>query len=169
MSMPKSDSNRRGSVMLEFAMTGIPLIFALLSLFWMAMGMWQYHTVAEAVNSTARTASLHGSDCVGLSCATTVDTVARQIASSAIGIPASQLNVTLNSTAGPSYPCNPLTSCYNNSAAFPSVSGNTPSSASVTISATYQFSSAISLWSPHGKVTFNPITLGANSTQPIIF
>jgi hypothetical protein len=166
--MPKSISQRRGSVMLEFAMTGIPLIFTLLSLFWMSMGMWQYHTVAEAVNSTARIASVHGAGCVSLSCATTVDTVAKQIASSAIGIPASQLNVTLHSQATGDISCNPLSNCYGNSTAFPSSAANTTSTV-ITISATYQFSSAISLWSPHGRVTFNPITLGANSSQPIVF
>lgn len=155
--------------MLEFTLVGVPLMLVLVSLFWMSMGMWQYHTLAEAVNATARTASVHGAGCAGKTCATTVNSVARQIAASAIGIPDSQMNVTLNSTATGQVSCNPLTNCYNNSNAFPSSAANTTSTV-VTISATYQFSSAISFWSPwSGGVTFNPIVLGANSTQPIVF
>jgi hypothetical protein len=153
--------------MLEFTITGVPLILTLISLFWMAIGMWQYHTIAEAVNATARAASVHGAGCFGKTCATTVASVARQLASNAIGIPASQMNVTLNSAAG-QISCNPVSNCYSNSTAFPSSSANTTST-TITISATYQFSSAISFWSPGGGVRFNPIVLGANSTQPIVF
>ena len=169
MKMSRSDSQRRGSTMLEFTITGVPLILTLISLFWMALGMWQYHTIAEAVNATARAASVHGKGCAGQTCATTVGSVARQLASNAIGIPAGQMNVTLNSTATGQISCNPVSTCYSNSNAFPSSSANTTST-SLTISATYQLSPAISFWSPwSGGVRFNPIVLGANSSQPIVF
>ncbi|HVV47662.1 MAG TPA: TadE family protein [Bryobacteraceae bacterium] len=155
--------------MLEFTLMGVPLIFVLFSLFWMAMGMWQYHTIAEAVNATARTASVHGKGCAGRTCATTVGSVARQIASRALGISDSQMNVTLNSSDTGAISCNPLSNCYSNSTAFPSSNGNTTST-TVTISATYQFTPAISFWTPwSGGVTFNPVVLGANSSQPIAF
>jgi Flp pilus assembly protein TadG len=169
MTMSSSNARRRGSTMLEFTLIGVPLICTLFSLFWMAMGMWQYHTIAEAVNATARTASVHGAGCSGKTCGTTVASVARQIASSALGIPDSQMNVTLNSTATGDFSCNPVSDCYSNNSAFPSVSGNT-AAATVTISATYQFSPAISFWTPwSGGMTFNPVVLGANSSQPIVF
>jgi len=165
----RSDFHRRGSTMLEFTLIGVPLICTLFSLFWMALGMWQYHTIAEAVNSTTRAASVHGKGCAGKTCATTVGSVARQIASNALGIPDSQMNVTLYSTATNNISCNPISNCYSNSAAFPSVSGNDTSS-TVTISATYQFTPAISFWTPWGGgVTFHPVVLGANSSQPIVF
>ncbi len=155
--------------MLEFTLIGVPLICTLFSLFWMALGMWQYHTIAEAVNATARTASVHGKGCFGKTCATTVGSVATQIASSALGIPASQLNVTLHSNDTGDISCNPISTCYSSSTAFPSTNGNTTATM-VTISATYQFSPAISFWTPWGGgVTFNPIVLGANSSQPIVF
>jgi Flp pilus assembly protein TadG len=155
--------------MLEFTLIGVPLICILFSLFWMAMGMWQYHTIAEAVNATARAASVHGSGCAGKTCATTVASVARQIAAGSLGIPDSQMDVTLNSTATGNFSCNPVSTCYTNNSAFPSVTGNT-AAATVTISATYQFTPAISFWSPwSGGMTFNPIVLGANSSQPIVF
>jgi len=45
MKMPRN-SDRSGSVMLEFTLTAVPLIFANVSLVWMCLGMWQYHTLA---------------------------------------------------------------------------------------------------------------------------
>jgi Flp pilus assembly protein TadG len=164
-----SHSQRRGSTMLEFTLIGVPLICTLFSLFWMALGMWQYHTIAEAVNATTRAASVHGKGCAGKTCATTVGSVASQIASNALGIPDGQLNVTLHSNDTGDVSCNPISNCYSSSTAFPSTNGNTTSTV-VTISATYQFSPAISFWTPWGGgVTFNPVVLGANSSQPIVF
>jgi hypothetical protein len=155
--------------MLEFTLTALPLLFIVISLWWMCMGMWQYHTLAEAVNSTVRTASVHGAGCAGQTCATTVAEVAESLASKTVGIPASQLNVTFTSAAS-TVPCDPLTSCYTNSTAWPSQSGNTALTTSISIAATYEFSSAISLWVPGSGVhSFNAVTLGANATQPVIF
>lgn len=155
--------------MLEFAVVTIPLLFAIISLWSMCMGMWQYHTLAEAVNVTARTASVHGAGCAGKTCATTVETVAQAIAASAIGIPASQLNVTLTSSAS-TVTCNPVTSCYSNAAAWPSLSGNTALTTQISIAATYQFTPAISIWAPGmGAHSFNAVTLGAKSTEPVVF
>jgi Flp pilus assembly protein TadG len=167
-------SSRRGLAMLEFTLHAIPLLFVIISLFWMSMGMWEYHTLAEAVNETARYAALHGADCVGQTCATTVEQIANTLAGRAVGIPPGQLNVTLTSVAQ-DYTCNPLTSCQSNSSAWPSLAGNTAvgdSSAGtdISISAKYQFSSPISVWVPtYGSVRLGAVTLGANSTQPVIY
>lgn len=171
---PMLASSHRGSVMLEFTLCAIPLIFVIISLFWMGMGMWQYHTLAEAVNETARYASLHGADCAGQTCATTVQQIANILAGRAIGIPSSRLNVILTSVAQ-NYSCNPLSGCQSNSGTWPSLAGNTAISASnagtdISISATFVFSSPISVWVPmHGSVQFGSVTLGANSTQPVIY
>jgi Flp pilus assembly protein TadG len=172
--MPMLHSSRRGSVMVEFTVCTIPLLFVTISLFWMGMGMWEYHTLAEAVNETARYAALHGADCVGQTCATTVEQIANALAGRAAGIPPGQLNVTLTSAAQ-SYTCNPLTNCQSNSSAWPTLAGNTAvtdSSAGtdISISAKYQFSSPISMWAPKaGKMQFGTVTLGANSTQPVLY
>lgn len=167
MDIPQT-SLRSGSVMLEFALTGIPLIFVIVSLVWMCLGVWQYHTLAEAVNFTARSAAVHGSGCAGQTCATTIDATARMLAARAIGIPAGQVNVTLTSSAS-TVSCDPLSSCYGNTAAWPSLSGNT-SGTDVGITATYRFSSPISLWVPHeGTQQFSAVTLGANSRQAVVF
>jgi len=160
---------RTGSVMLEFALTGTPLLFVILSLVWMSIGMWQYHTLAEAVSVTARAASVHGAGCAGQTCSTTVGAVATLLAGRAIGIPSSQLNVTLTSSAS-TVTCNPLSSCTSNSAAWPSLAGNTAVTTNIAISATYPFSSPIPLWTPHnGSMLFHAITLGAQSTQAVMF
>jgi hypothetical protein len=136
----------------------------------MCLGMWEYHTLEEAVNYTARAASVHGAGCVGQTCATTVGSTAQALAANAIGLPASQLNVTLTSTAS-TVTCNPLSSCNSNAAAWPTLAGNsTAANATITIAATYQFSSSISLWIPTvGSTQFNPITLAAQAQDPIVF
>jgi Flp pilus assembly protein TadG len=165
---------RRGSVMVEFTLSAIPLLFVVISLFWMSMGMWEYHTLGEAVNETARYAALHGADCAGQTCSTTVEQIANELAAKAVGIPPGKLNVTLTSAAQ-NYTCNPLSNCQSNSSAWPSLAGNTAvtdSSAGtdISISAKYQLSTPISMWVPeNGTVQFGTVTLGANSTQPVLY
>jgi Flp pilus assembly protein TadG len=165
---------RRGSAMLEFTLTGVPLLFVIVSLGWMSMGMWQYHTLAEAVNSTARAAAVHGAGCAGQACATTVAQTAQTLAGKAIGVPASAMNVTLTSSAS-TVTCNPLSSCYSNSAAWPSLAGNTAVTTDISITASYQFSSPISFLSfislspPEVETKqFAAVTLAANSTQAVV-
>ena len=171
---PMPAFSRRGSTMVEFVLCAIPLLFVLISLFWMSLGMWEYHTLAEAVNETARYAALHGADCAGQTCETTVEQIANTLAGRASGIPAGQMNVTLTSAAQ-NYTCNPLTSCQSNSSYWPSLAGNTAVTDStagtdISISATYQFSSPLSMWVPkNGHVSFGTVTLGANSTQPVLY
>jgi hypothetical protein len=154
--------------MIEFTLTGIFLLFIVICLWWMCMAMWEYHTVAEAVNYTAREASVHGAGCAGQTCATTVATVAQMLATRAVGMPASQLNVTLTSSAS-TVTCNPLSSCSSNSATWPSLAGNTALTTEITIAATFQFSSALGLWSQGGVQHYRTITLGSTSTQPVFF
>lgn len=166
--MSPTTTIRRGSTMLEFTLTGVPLLFVIVSLASISLGMWQYHTLAEAVNATARSASVHGAGCAGQTCGTTVAQTAQTLAGNAIGIPASAMNVTLTSSAS-TVTCNPLSSCYSNSAAWPSLAGNAAITTNVSIKASYQFSSPISMWAPrHGTQQFGTVTLAANSTQAVV-
>jgi hypothetical protein len=48
--------------MLEFALTGIPLIFIWISIVQMAIGMWRYHTIQYAVKTAGAYIVVHGSD-----------------------------------------------------------------------------------------------------------
>jgi hypothetical protein len=162
--------------MLEFVLTALPVTFVIISLTWMAIGMWQYHTLAEAVSETTRFAALHGADCAGQTCATTVEEIANTLAARAIGIPAGQLNVTLTSAAANgTITCNPLSNCQTNANAWPSLAANTAvttgsAGTNISISATYQFSTPISMWVPqNGAWQFAAVTLGANSTQPVLY
>ena len=167
--MPKPVFSRSGSMLIEFTLTSIPLMFVVVSSVWMCLGMWQYHTLAEAVNATARYASVHGAGCAGQACATTAEQIANTLAGRAVGIPAGQMNVTLTSSAS-TITCNPLTSCYTNANPWPSLAGNVALTTNISINATYQLGSPISIWSPGGGGTqFSALTLGANSKQPVIF
>ena len=172
--MPMLPTSRRGSIMVEFTLCAIPLLFVVISLFWMSLGMWEYHTLAEAVNETARYAALHGADCAGQTCSTTVEQIANTLAGRAAGIPPGQLNVTLTSAAQ-DYTCNPLSNCQSNSSAWPSLAGNTAvtdasGGTDISISATCQFTSPILMWVPkYGTVQFASVTLGANSTQAVMY
>ena len=58
-----------------------------------------YHTLAEAVSYAARTASSRGSGCLNKACATTIGNMADLIATRAIGLSSSSINVTFSSSA----------------------------------------------------------------------
>jgi len=156
---------RRGSMMVEFVIVAIPLLFVIVSLWWMCLGMWQYHTVVEAANYTARIASVHGAGCAGQTCATTVASIAQMFAARAIGIPASQLNVTLTSSAL-TVTCNPLTTCYSNSSSWPSLAANTALTTQISIVARFTFSSGLATGLGH-SASLPTITLAANATEPV--
>ncbi len=161
--------SRAGQAMIEFVFVSIFLIFILISIVSIGTGMWQYHTLAEAVNVTARVASVHGAGCVGQTCATTVDQIARTLISRATGIPAQQINATLTSSAS-TVTCNPLSTCVGNSAAWPSLSGNTALTTNLSIVATFQFTDPVLVWVPgHGTQKIGSFTFGALSTQPVIY
>ena len=164
--MPRAGRPQRGSVMLEFVLVAIPLLFVVVSLWWMCFGMWQYQTVIEAVNYTARAASVHGAGCAGQICATTAASTAAMLAARAIGIPASQLNVTLTSSAS-TISCNPLTTCYSNSSAWPSLAGNTALNTQISIVAKFNFFSGLAVGLPGNRAHLSTITLAARATEPV--
>ena len=160
---------RRGSLMVEFTLCAIPLIFVLLSVTELSLTMWNYHTLAEAVSYSTRYASSHGAGCAGKGCATTVGSIATLLASRAIGLSAGNLNVTLTSGAS-TVTCNPLNSCTSSGTAWPSLSANTAGT-DLTISASYPVSLPIPIFSPgHGSGTkFGALTLAAQSRQMVVY
>src|ERR1700740_748347 len=104
---------RRGKTAIEFTLAAIPLIFAQISVVEICRGMWDYHSLAQAVKVASRTAATRGAGCAGRGCAWAVDQIAHLVANYAVGMPASALNVTLMSNAG-SVNCSPLNSCFGN-------------------------------------------------------
>jgi len=163
----------RGSNIVEFTMAGIPLIFLIYATIQLSLAMWNYHTLAYSVNEGAHYAAVRGQGCStsGNSCGATVGTLARQIANAAIGIPSDQVSVTLTTASGQTQSCNPLNSCFSNSTAWPPATNNDNlPGKGVTVSARYQFPSALAMfWPGAGSSQFGAITLPATSTQQILF
>jgi Flp pilus assembly protein TadG len=158
--------------MVEFAMVGIPLIFALVSIVSVSYAMWIYHTQTDAISRGARYVVVHGSDCTatGNTCTATVANIASAIAACGVGLSSSQWNVTLISASGANnVTCHPLSSCLSNTTVWPPSPDNAPGT-SVAISATYPFTSALSMFFPgSAPVKFRKFSLPAYSKQIIQF
>jgi Flp pilus assembly protein TadG len=164
-------SDKRGSAIIEMTLVGIPMIFVLISIFEIARGMWAYDTLAYSVREATRYAIVHGQNCSTSpnSCAITVGRLTTKLTNAGIGLPPDQLNVTLKSLTD-TIVCNPVSTCLTSSAVFPSSGGNGVGNP-ITISATYRFASAISMfWPGAGKpFVFAPVNLPASSTDYIQF
>ncbi len=156
--------------MVEFTLVAIPLMFVIISIFEMSRGMWNYHTLNQAVKVGARYASLHGAECTqdGNTCGGTVKLVAQQIANAALGLPPQVFNVTLISNSA-SVTCAPLSSCLSNSSAWPPAADN-QDGLDIKIAATYPFRSALAMFWPGSRpMVFSSGTFGAYSRQTIQF
>jgi hypothetical protein len=151
--------------MVEFTLSTIPLVFVIFSIFGMAITMWNYHTLAEAVKTTTREAATHGADCVGKSCAWTLGTAATYLSTRAIGVPVGQLNVTFTSTAS-TQTCNPLSSCTGSATAWPTAATNLAGSTDVMITANYTPMEAIAMI---GGGRFSWVNLAAKSRQMVVY
>jgi Flp pilus assembly protein TadG len=159
---------KRGNSVIEFTLAAIPMLFVQISLVEICRGMWDYHSLAEAVKVASRTVSTRGAGCAGLGCSMTVGQVAQVVADYAVGMPASTLNVTLTSNAG-SVSCSPLNSCLGNSTVWPPSGGNSVGS-DIVISGSYKFTSALAMFVPGtGGMRFSAVTFSAQSRQTILF
>ena len=164
-------SDERGSAIVEMTLVGIPMIFILISIFEIARGMWAYDTLAYSVREASRYAIVHGQNCsvTPNSCAITVGDLTKRLRDAGVGLPPDQLNVTLKSLTD-NITCNPVSTCFTSNTVFPSSNANGVGNP-ITISATYKFSSAISMfWPGAGKpLVFSPVTFPATSTDYIQF
>ena len=165
--------SERGASLLEFTLAGIPVIFLMVSTVQLGIGMWNYYSLARAVNLTARFASIRGSDCsTGTnSCGTTVGALATLLTAKAIGVPPSSLKVTLVTDSGAVTTCNPVTSCTSSGTAWPpSTNSDNARGKKVTVTAKYVFPSALAMfWPGAAKAQVGTVTLPASSTQLILF
>ena len=171
---------RGGSVMVEFTLVGIPLIFVLISVFEVARGMWIYHTLAYAIKEGTRYAIVHGHNCDldPNTCETTVQDVVGRIKDAAVGLLPDDFNIRLwygvpTSTCGADcVPCEPLgtSGCLANTNRWPEYPKNQPSM-DISITGTYRFRSAISMfWPGAGRgMNFGTFDLPASSTESIQF
>ena len=111
-----SGRNReRGSQTLEFTLIGVPIIFLLFSVANMSFAMLNLHTLQEAVEQGARFVSTRGSTCSSGSnnCTATVQQIASVVASSAPGVSAGSMTLTLTPASGTAnqISCSPVSNC----------------------------------------------------------
>ncbi|MGC9951579.1 MAG: TadE/TadG family type IV pilus assembly protein [Bryobacteraceae bacterium] len=160
--------SRKGNAIVEFTLVAIPLIFIQISIVEICRGMWDYHSLAQAVKAASRSAATRGAGCAGAGCAITVSQIATTISAYALGMPASALNVTLTSNAG-SVTCNPLSACSGNNTVWPPAGGNTAGS-DIVISGSYNFTSMLTMFAPGTNgMQFSGVTFTAKSRQVILF
>ncbi len=169
----KRRNRESGSAVIEFTMAGIPLIFLLFSTIQLSIGVWSYFTIDHAVNVAVRYAAVHGATCAasGNSCTVTVGQVISQLTTAAVGVPQSKFNATLTTNSGAQTPCNPVSTCASNNTQWPpSTNNDNAVGANITISATYNFPSAIGMfWFQQGMTNFGTIRFDAISTQQILY
>jgi Flp pilus assembly protein TadG len=159
---------RKGNALIEFTLVAIPLIFIQFSIVEICRGMWDYHSLAQAVKAACRSAATRGAGCAGNGCAISVGQIATTISAYALGMPASALNVTLTSNAG-TVTCNPLSSCTGSGTVWPPAGGNTAGS-DIIISASYNFTSMLMMFVPGTNgMQFSGVTFTAKSRQVLLF
>lgn len=161
----------RGSTLIEFALAGIPAIFLVISVCEMGRGMWNYHTLARAVDAGAHLAAVRGQGCTTgtNSCSVSVGTIASAIETAGIGLAPANLNVQLTTNDGTVTTCNPVSTCTSTTTVWPPSSNNAEGD-TVTVTAQYTFQSAMGMfWPGAGNISFGTFTFPANSTQLILF
>lgn len=156
--------------MIEFTMVGIPVIFLTLSIIEMSLESWKFHSMAYAIQVAARYACQHGRTCTknGNTCTIEVENVANMINAQAPSLDPSLLNVTLT-THGASVTCNPLNTCFTNTAQFPRTTDNGVG-LPITITATYPMNNPLPmLWFGSAGSSGSAFTLGATTLQTILY
>jgi Flp pilus assembly protein TadG len=158
---------RRGQSLVEFTLMGIPMVFVTISVVYMSVGMWQFHSLAYASDMTARYVSVHGATCAanGNTCTITVGNVATFFATQAMALDTSKVIVKLKDGSGTTT-CSPVSSCNSTSTQFPNASYNSVGS-DITITATYGVKSPLAMFWPPDVDWAHDYTLGAQSRQRI--
>jgi hypothetical protein len=162
--------SRAGNAAVEFVMTGIPLIFVIISIVEVSRGIWIYDTLANSVEVTTRDMAVRGYDCSNYisGCAQTIGGYSQVFSKWATGLDPAQVVVVFQS-ATHSTTCNPLNSCFSNATAWPP-SGDNSRNQDIWISASMPFKSAIGMFIfGSAPVPFGSFTLSAKSHQQILF
>jgi hypothetical protein len=173
MMRSRGSNKQRGSVMIEFALAGTVGIVLMYMTIQMCIGLWRYHTLAYAVHEATRYAAAHGRGCVSgaNNCGITVGDIATKIRRDSIGIPPSELNVTLTTDSGATTPCSPITTCTSNTSRWPPTSNlDNVTGKKVTIAATFFFKNMMfGLWPGQRVKKFASVTFPASSTETVVF
>jgi hypothetical protein len=174
---------RRGSAIVEFTFTGVPLIFVWLSTVQIALGMWHYHTMQYSVKTAGSYLAIHGSDCASPNtCSITIANVATVMKYASIGIPPTALQMTFNAVSAADHktvtstvsclltdPVTPANGCDQNATAWLPSGSNTPGS-EFEIEAKFQWNPAIGMYAPgSAPVKFGTFLLPAYTHQMVLF
>ncbi len=165
---------QKGSVIVEFSLAGIASLMMVILTLQLSIAMWNYHTLANAVRMGAQMAAVKGKGCTtgGRACGTTVGGIVTKIANEGVGVPPSQVNLTLTTASGATTTCNPMSTCLASATQWPpSTDHDNVPGAAITISARYNFPFPLMLLWP-GAGTMNStglFSLPASSTQRIVF
>ena len=162
--------SRRGSTMIEFTLLGIPGLFICISVVMSGIDMWQFFTLSYAAAETARFASVHGATCAPPTntCQITRAQVAAYFENQALALNTATTVLTMTDGSG-AITCNPITSCPSDTTKFPAITNNAVGS-NITVTATYPISNPLFMfWPGAGRVNPGTFTLGASSTQELLY
>ena len=165
-------NTRRGSTLIEFTLTGIPVIFIGIAVCECALAMYEYVSMDNAVTIAARYASAHGVGCTqnGNSCKLTMATIATVIANYTPIMSTSSVTVKFTDNSG-STTCT-LSTCETYTATyFPSTSSSANAVGNpITISLTHTIRNPMPMfWPPSADAVDTGYPVGATSTQVILF
>lgn len=162
-----------GNAQIEFALCGVFVIFAMISIFDMARGLWINHTLAQAVRDGVRYAAVHGA--LNVNPATNqrlpgsnLRDVYNVVRRSALGMVPSQLRLRFESAAG-IIDCNP--DCPGGALDVPwPPDGFATRNLEIGIQANYPYNSMVVMFFPGSKgVEFGRYVLGSVARERIAF
>jgi Flp pilus assembly protein TadG len=166
----------RGSALIEFCLTGIPLIFIWISIEEVGRGVWNYHTLQYAAKTAGAYAAVHGATCAisPNACTVTISNIASAFQTAAIGIPTSQVVLTFTTASGAATSCNlggTSNLCSSLSTTWPPASNSDNAvGKSFEINAMYTFHSALAMVAPGpggGPVKFGSMYFPGDTQQII--
>ena len=159
----------KGSTILEFALAGIPMMLAFISIVQMGLAMWTYTSLSYATELN-RYIAVHGKHCSSgtNNCTLTVGNVATAAESYAIGLSTSTLNLTLTSPST-THNCNPVSSCTSNSNPWPPTADTTVGTV-IEVRMQYEVNPVLTMVWPGVKGnSYGSYNLGAYSKQRVLF
>jgi len=160
----------RGTALIEFCLTGIPLIFIWISVEEVARGLWNYHSLQYAAKTAGAYAAVHGATCAVSpnACTIAISNIGSVFQIAAVGLPPSQVVLTFTTASGATTTCNLGGSsnlCSNQTSTWPpSSNSDNQVGKNIEINAMYTFHSALAMI---GMGTFGSIYLPGDTQQII--
>ncbi len=171
------ERKQSGSVMLEFTLVGIMLMFVWISIVQMSIGMWQYSTMEHATQLAGSYSAVHGQGCVlhGNLCSIKISDAARIIRTNAPGLRPESTNLVFSaispldhSSVLASHSCR-LDHCLTDPTRWPLATFAAPGQ-EFSIDVDYAYNSGIAMWVPGvGGALFGPCHLPGRTQQIVMY